>query len=215
MQIDMYPIGILGGTFDPVHNGHILPALEVSEYFSFSKLLMIPLDVAVHRPQPMGSSEQRLAMCHLTADPHSIIEVDDREIRRGGGSYTVDTLEELRTEYGPEQSLVWLMGRDSMESFTEWEGWQRILELAHLVVMQRPGYAWEAPLPAELQPYQCERLEGLAGSIVLKTVQQQDISSTQIREKLACGEFVRGALDQNVRKYLLNNAIYTSVKETP
>lgn len=176
---------------------------------------MIPLDVAVHRPQPLGSSEQRLEMCRLAAYPHSIIEVDDREIRRGGGSYTVDTLEELRQEYGAEQSLVWLMGRDSMESFTEWEGWQRILELAHLVVMQRPGYAWDTPLPEALQPYLSEHLKGASGSIVLKTVQQRDISSTQIREKLACGEFVRGALDENVRKYLLNNAIYTSVKETP
>ena len=107
------------------------------------------------------------------------------------------------------------MGRDSMESFTEWEGWQRILELAHLVVMQRPGYAWDTPLPEALQPYLSEHLKGASGSIVLKTVQQRDISSTQIREKLACGEFVRGALDENVRKYLLNNAIYTSVKETP
>lgn len=213
--MNMNPIGILGGTFDPVHNGHIKPALEVAEHFGLSKLLMIPLDVAVHRPQPMGSSAQRLEMCRLAAYPHSIINVDDREIRRGGGSYTVDTLEELREEHGPNQSLVWLMGRDSMDGFTEWEGWQRILELAHLVVMQRPGYAWDTSLPDELQPYQSEQLEGVSGSIVLKTVQQQDISSTQIREKLASGEFVRGALDENVRKYLLNNAIYTSVKETP
>ena len=211
----MNPIGILGGTFDPIHNGHIYPALEVAEHFGFAKLLLIPLNVAVHRPQPVGSSAQRLAMCRLAADPHSIIEVDDREIRRGGGSYTVDTLEDLRQEYGPEPPLVWLMGRDSMDSFTEWEGWQRILELAHLVVMQRPGYAWNTLLPDALQPYLAEHLEGPSGSIVLKTVQQQDISSTQIREKQACGEFVRGALDENVRKYLLNNAIYTSVKETP
>lgn len=211
----MNPIGILGGTFDPVHNGHVQPALEVAEHFAIAKLLMIPLDVAVHRPQPMGSSAQRLEMCRLAAYPHSIINVDDREIRRGGGSYTVDTLEELREEYGPELSLVWLMGRDSMDSFTEWEGWQRILELAHLAVMQRPGYAWDAPLPEDLQPYLREDLKGASGSIVLKTVQPQDISSTEIREKLASGEFVRGALDENVRKYLLNNAIYTSVKETP
>ena len=109
----MQALGIIGGTFDPVHNGHIYPALEVAEHFQFFKLLLLPLGVAVHREQPVASSEQRLAMCHLAADAanrscmrgasvvhggrlHPVIKVDDREICRGGQSYSVITLEELR-----------------------------------------------------------------------------------------------------------------------
>lgn len=203
-------IGIIGGTFDPIHNGHIIPALEVAEHFQFSKLLLLPLGVAVHRDQPQASAEQRLKMCQLSAYPHSIIEVDDREIRRGGESYSVITLEELRQEYGDKVSLCWLMGRDAIEQFTQWKDWQRILELANIAVMQRPGYELDKPLADELQPYYADRLESGVGNIVFQTVTPQAVSSTEIRQKLHNGENVQGLLPENVRKYALEQQIYTA-----
>ncbi len=220
----MQTIGIIGGTFDPIHHGHIRPALEVAEHFGLARLLLMPLAVAVHRQQPRASAEQRLAMCRLAASaassstasassPQPLLEVDDREIHRGGQSYSVLTLEELHREYDGQTAFCWLMGQDAFNGFQQWKDWPRILQLAHIVVMQRPGYQWRQAADAALLPYYADSLRGNAGCIVFKTVQPQAISSTEIRRKLGNGDNVQGLLAENVRNYALEQQIYSQTRE--
>ena len=136
-------IGVLGGTFDPVHFGHLRPALEVRQALGLEELRLIPLRQAVHRPQPQASPEQRLAMLRLAVQGAEGLRIDDRELRRVGESYTYDTLVDLRIELGPAVGLCLLVGADAFRGFLSWHRPDDILALAHLIVMRRPGGADE------------------------------------------------------------------------
>jgi len=137
-------IGVLGGTFDPVHFGHLRPALEVCQALGLRELRLVPLRCAVHRPQPLASPEQRLAMLRAAVAGEPGLTIDDRELRRPGPSYTFDTLRELRAEQGPKQGLCLLLGADAFRGFLSWQRPEGILDLAHLVVMRRPALARRA-----------------------------------------------------------------------
>ena len=136
-------IGVLGGTFDPVHFGHLRPALEVRQALGLEELRLIPLRQAVHRSQPQASPEQRLAMLRLAVRGAEGLRIDDRELRRVGESYTYDTLVDLRIELGPAVGLCLLVGADAFRGFLSWHRPDDILALAHLIVMRRPGGADE------------------------------------------------------------------------
>ncbi|EDY86067.1 nicotinate-nucleotide adenylyltransferase [gamma proteobacterium HTCC5015] len=203
-------IGVLGGTFDPVHRAHIDTALAVAEQLSLDDLRLIPLGQAVHRDQPATAARHRLAMCRAAAQASPVLSVDDRELRRSGGSYTVLTLEELRTECGEHAALFFLMGQDSFAGFTRWRDPERILDLAHVVVMGRPGYT------VDEKPFAERWLDvpptSASGHIVFCEVPQLAISSTDIRRQL--GEkspdeaYLSDALDANVRKYIRQHSLY-------
>ncbi len=201
-------IGILGGTFDPVHLGHLRTALEVVEALSLSELRLIPLGQAVHRAQPRFSGERRLAMLQAAVAGEPRFLVDERELRARRPSYTVQTLESLRDEVGAERPLCLLMGRDAFSAFHTWREPERILHLAHLVVMERPGEALY--LEGELetlaggritaQPEELRRMP--AGRILFQPVTQLDISSSDIRRRLDQGRSVRWLVPEEVWRLL-------------
>jgi len=206
-------IGILGGTFDPIHYGHLRPAQEVLRALDLAEVRIIPAANPPHRRPPLATAAQRLRMAELAVAEFPGLRVDDREIRRGGPSYTVLTLESLRGEFGV-RPLCLLLGLDAFEGLETWHQWRRLPELAHFVVMTRPG--WSLPAAGVLPAWACGRLAHAAsdltqtgaGKIYFQTVTPQDISATRIREAIARGEAVDGLLPSAVLDYLRANRIY-------
>jgi nicotinate-nucleotide adenylyltransferase len=207
------PIGILGGTFDPIHYGHLRPAQEVLRALDLAEVRIIPAANPPHRRAPLATAEQRLRMAELAVAEFPGLRVDDREIKRGGPSYTVLTLESLRVEFGA-RPLCLLLGLDAFEGLETWYQWQRLPELAHFVVMTRPGWSLPAAeaLPAWVRGCLAHAEDDLAqasgGKIYFQTVSPQDISATRIREAIACGEVVDGLLPSAVLDYVRTNRIY-------
>lgn len=210
-------IGILGGTFDPIHYGHLRPAQEVLRALDLAEVRLIPAANPPHRRAPVASAEQRLRMVELAAAEFPGMHADDREIRRGGPSYTVLTLGSLREEFGA-RPLCLLLGVDAFEGIETWYQWQRLPELVHFVVMTRPG--WMIPAASALPDWARERVTGTAnelvrnksGKIYFQAVTPQDISATRIREAIARGEPVDGLLPPVVLDYLRTNRIYLNRK---
>lgn len=211
----MQSIGILGGTFDPIHYGHLRPAQEALRALDLAEIRVIPAANPPHRRPPEANAEQRLRMVELAVAGVPGFTVDDREYRRGGPSYTVLTLESLRQELG-DQSLCLLMGLDAFEGIESWHQWQRLPELAHLIVMTRPG--WNFPGGGTLPPWARDRLirdtsmltQASAGKIYFQPVTPQDISATRIREALARGEPVEAWLPSAVLDYIRANRVYVN-----
>ncbi len=206
-------IGIFGGTFDPIHYGHLRPALDVQQALDLEQVRFIPLAVAVHRQQPTADPGQRLAMARAALHGHPGFMLDPREIHRGERSYTLDTLTELRADL-PGQTLCLCVGGDAFIEFLNWHRPLSILDLAHLVVTQRPG----AALPGDIGLGQliaerrCEHPRALhdtpAGRILFQPVTQRDISSTAIRALLAAGKSPRYLLPDSVLDIIQRQALY-------
>ena len=203
-------IGVFGGTFDPIHYGHLRPAQEAVQRLSLTELRLIPAARPPHRPPPAASPAQRLAMVELAIHGLSGFRADDRELKRAGPSYTVDTLESLRTEF-KVTPLCLLIGADQFRSFETWHRWQDIRDLAHLILLSRPGPAPGA-LPAWARARECTDFHDLhalaAGRLAFLSVKPQDISATRIRAALARGETAHGLLPETVLEYIETNRIY-------
>lgn len=200
-------IGILGGTFDPVHFGHLRTALDVVEYLHLDQMRLIPCALPPHRQQPVATAAQRRMMLELGIKNHPKLVVDDRELYREGPSYSVDTLLSLREEF-PDNPLFLLMGTDTFLTLQSWSRWQQIFELAHVVIMQRPNEALD--LSGELaslyhqKQAKAEDIALPAGKIWLVPVTQLAISATTIRESLSTQRDVR---------YLLPDAVITIIEQ--
>ncbi|HEV7448137.1 MAG TPA: nicotinate-nucleotide adenylyltransferase, partial [Steroidobacteraceae bacterium] len=138
----MQPIGLFGGTFDPIHYGHLRTAFELWQELRLSEVRFMPTGSPPHREQPYAAPELRLAMVKAAVASQPAFVVDDREIRRTGVSYSVDTLTEVRNEF-PDRSLCLLLGMDAFLGLPNWHRWRELLDLAHIVVAHRPG--WKAP----------------------------------------------------------------------
>ena len=134
-------ICILGGTFDPVHFGHLRPALDVQQALGIEKVRLVPCGLPAHRARPGLSASQRLELLRLAIEAEDGLAIDCRELQRDGPSYMVDTLESLRAEAG-EQPVCLALGVDALAGLESWYRWRDILSLCHLVVMQRPGGQW-------------------------------------------------------------------------
>jgi nicotinate-nucleotide adenylyltransferase len=206
-------IGILGGTFDPIHYGHLRPAQEALRALDLAEIRVIPAGQPPHRRAPVASAAQRLRMAQLAVADLPGFVVDDRELRRGGISYTVPTLESLRREFG-NRPLCLLLGMDAFEGIETWHQWNRLPELAHLVVLTRPGWTFpaEATLPAWARGRVARAARELAlapaGGIHFQAVAPQDISATRIREAIARGQPVEGLLPPAVLDYIRQNRLY-------
>ena len=190
-------IGIYGGTFDPVHYGHLRTALEVSEALNLAELRFVPCQIPPHRGAPGASAPQRLRMLEAAladAEPH--MRIDRRELERPGPSYMVDTLESLRKELG-DAPLALIVGMDAFLGLSRWHRWKALFDLAHLVVMRRPGYRPEMPgqLRGVVEDRVTDRPEVLwdsqAGRVHYVTVTQLEISASQIRQLIAKGRSAR------------------------
>jgi nicotinate-nucleotide adenylyltransferase len=206
-------IGILGGTFDPVHYGHLKPAHEIFRRLRLDELRVVPCCNPVHRDPPVAGAEQRLRMLQLALQEFPQFSVDDRELRRRGDSYTVDTLDELRSEF-PQATLCLLMGLDALEGFKKWRRWRQILKLAHLLISARPGYGMEpgserGKLIAEFGlSSELGLRDRQAGGILLVATAQYDVSSTLIRQRLRERQSVTGLLPPLVEDWLGKNRVY-------
>ncbi|EHQ51635.1 nicotinic acid mononucleotide adenylyltransferase [Ectothiorhodospira sp. PHS-1] len=207
-------IGILGGTFDPIHFGHLRPALEIQECLDLDELRFIPCGLPPHRRRPQADMSHRLAMVEQAVALHSGFSVDRRELERDGPSYSVDTLESLRRELGPHVPLCLLLGMDAFAGLSSWHRWQDLFGLAHIVVAHRPGSdaprareAWaasrQAASPADLRA-------APAGRILFMPVTQLDISATAIRDLVARGRSPRFLLPEPVLTYIQRYGLYLS-----
>ncbi len=211
-------IGILGGTFDPIHLGHTQSAQIVAQELGLSKILLVPAHIPPHKTSadliPHATAKQRAAMVELACRRSSLFFCDTRELLRDGHSYTVDTLRELKQKY-PNQPLCFIVGMDSLMSFTRWHQYQEILNLCHLVVNTRPNYPIEqinTETKALLSKYQTTDVSQLSllasGTIFLAKPQFFDISSTLVREELALRRNCDRHLLPEISGFIHKNNLY-------
>jgi nicotinate-nucleotide adenylyltransferase len=206
-------VGIFGGTFDPVHYGHLRAALEAREMLKLEDFRLLPAGTPPHRSNTVASGVHRLAMLQLAVSEHSGFRVDDREVRREGNSYMVDTLLEIREETG-DSPLLLIIGQDAANALDSWHQWLTIFGLAHLVIMRRPEskLAWSGELQNQMErrlarnPKQLR--EKAAGLVLPLEVTQLAISSTGIRNQLLAGQSPRFLLPDAVIDYIKQNELY-------
>jgi nicotinate-nucleotide adenylyltransferase len=207
------PMGIFGGTFDPIHNGHLRTAFELREALRLAEVRFLPTGNPPHRDKTQATADMRLALVRAAVADQSGFSVDDRETRRGGLSYSVDTLTELRAEF-PQRPLCLLLGMDAFLGLPNWHRWREILELAHVVVAHRPG--WKAPTQGPLGEAMVDRGTGsvrdlhdtAAGRIYVHAVTQLEISSTELRQLIARGRDPRYLVPDSVCKVLRETGWY-------
>lgn len=214
----MGPIGIFGGTFDPIHYGHLRTAFELQQALRLSEMRFMPCGDPPHRHQPLADAAQRLAMVRAAVEGQEGFLVDDRELRRGGPSYTVDTLAALREEW-TEAPLCLVIGMDAFLGLPRWHRWLEILRLAHVVVAHRPG--WRAPdmgtLGELLADRGTSRVRDLhttrAGAIFVHAVTQLEISSTEVRALIRAGRDPRFLMPDPVRRIILDSGCYAATED--
>lgn len=213
----MQPIGVFGGTFDPIHFGHLRLAEEMAEGLGLSQVRFIPAGQPPHRGAPRTAAVHRLEMVRRAIAGNPRFEVDAREVERPDPSYTVNTLTALRAELGNEQPLWLLLGADAFAGLPGWHQWQRLFALANIVVAARPGANLMQPdgLPEELKHELSQRqvpdgsATGPAGSVVLQHMTALDISATRIRATLARQDSARYLLPDAVLDYIHEHQLYT------
>ena len=206
-------LAILGGTFDPVHFGHLRSAVEVCQALQVEQVRLVPAFIPVHRSEPGCSAEQRLEMLRLGIDDPVLLGVDDREIRRGGRSYMIDTLHSVRAEVGDSEPLSLVLGVDAFNLIHEWHRWRELLDVAHLVVLARPDSlidvntdvaAWMQDRRAEP-----EQLQGCSFGLICELqLTQMAISATTIRHMVRAGEPIEYLLPVRVIDYIRREALY-------
>jgi nicotinate-nucleotide adenylyltransferase len=200
------PIGLLGGTFDPIHFGHLRLGQEIGELLRFAEVRLIPSGTPPHRHAPQVSAQQRLQMVRLATVDNPLFVVDEREVNRVGPGYTVDTLGELRREFGVTRPLCLLLGADAFLELATWHHWHELFGLAHIVVAHRPGFpieAWPTKMPQPLAVHLAP-----AGGIATQSIAALDISATGIRDALAHGASPRYLLPDPVLDYIETNRLY-------
>jgi nicotinate-nucleotide adenylyltransferase len=218
MAQSLRPIGILGGTFDPVHYGHLRLAEEAADACCLERVVLIPAALPNLRAAPATPAVHRLAMTRLAAEGNARLVVDDRELKRHGTSYTVDTLTELRTELGAERSLCLILGADAFLRLPAWSRWLRLFELCHVVVAARPGYDVSAKLVAA-DELNCEwsrrnvtELTALAarpaGAIARMDIPLLEISASDLRARMSQGRSIRYLLPSAVADHIAAHRLY-------
>lgn len=217
----MIAIGILGGTFDPVHCAHLRAAVAARDTLKLDRMLLLPAAQPRLRDVPSATAAQRLAMLRLAVAGLDGIEVDEREIHRAGVTRTVDTLEAMRSEAGGglrEASVVFVLGMDAFSRFGQWSDHRRIMELAHLLVVRRPG--WRAPddgICGELLKHarftDAESLKRPgAGTVFVADLPAMALSATEVRNRIAKGCDIEALVPSVVRDYIEREGLYIHAK---
>ena len=206
---------LYGGTFDPVHYGHLKPVEILANLIGLQRVTIMPNNVPPHRPQPEATSEQRKEMLALAIADKPLFRLDERELRRDTPSWTSQTLQEWRTEQGPDQPLAFIIGQDSLLNFPTWHKYETILENSHLLFSPRPGYPLtmrEAQYQQWLEDHLTANVEDLhaqpAGKIYLAETPWFDISATLIRERLQQGLACDDLLPAPVLAYIHTHGLY-------
>lgn len=203
-------ICLFGGTFDPVHYGHLKPLNELQQTLAADAVHVLPASVPPHRPAPLASSEQRQNMLQLALREYPGFILDSRELERSGPSWTVLTLQSFRQQY-PDASLCLVMGSDAFNGLSSWYHWQQIPQLANIIVIERAGMK-----TAERPDWATEHLvrdvdslrESKSSSILFVSLKGYDISATEIRQRMAQKLDVTGMLPDKVIDYIRQNGIY-------
>ncbi|MFZ2540874.1 MAG: nicotinate-nucleotide adenylyltransferase [Gallionella sp.] len=213
-------IGILGGTFDPVHFGHLRLAEEMLELADLEQIRFIPAGMPPHRDTPLVSAQHRSAMVQLAIADQPAFVLDDREVNRPTKCYTVDTLRELRTELGATQPICLLMGGDAFLELHTWHEWEQLFELAHIVVGFRPGFTLEERIHSATQKLRLQYQQRLRaaqdisqqsfGGIAELAIPKLEISATMIRSRVAENRSIRYLLPNAVADYIHQHHLYTS-----
>ena len=198
---------LFGGTFDPVHNGHILVAESALKQIGAEKVVFIPARRSPHKETfPYANAQARFEMLCLAIADEKKFRVSDCELKRAQPSYTLDTVKDFLIQYGPRSQIYWLLGADMVADLPRWYHAEELIDLCNLTVMSRPG---------------CGRgnFEGLAETLGIKRIDKLrrnvvktplvDISSTEIRQKLGSGEEISGLVHPNVLKYIKENNLYS------
>ena len=214
------PVGILGGTFDPIHFGHLRLAEEVAHTLKLGGVRLVPSGTPPHRAAPQTPTADRLAMVRLAIAGNPLFRVDERETARSGPAYTFDTLTELRAELGANLPLVLIVGADAFIEFATWHRWHELFGLAHVAVAHRPGFPverWREAMPQPLAREHGARLMhqplavhlAPAGGIVVIPFTALDISATAIRALVREGGSARYLLPDPVLDYIQSHALYS------
>ncbi|RZV37586.1 MAG: nicotinate-nucleotide adenylyltransferase [Chromatiales bacterium] len=209
----MKPIGVFGGTFDPIHYGHLRSAFEMLQALRFEEVRFIPCGDPPHRGVTYANAQQRMRLVECAIEGQPGFVADDRELRRDGPSYTIDTLHSLREEF-PDRSIGLIVGMDAFLGLPGWHRWDEILDVAHIVVAHRPG--WKAPdigvlgeMITEHGTHRVAKLhDATHGSIHIHAVTQLEIASTEIRELVGAGRDPRFLMPDEVRDAILDMKIY-------
>ena len=205
-------IGILGGTFDPIHFGHIRPALEVKQQLALDEVWLMPNHIPPHKQKTHVSTEDRLAMAQLICDELPGFKVCDIEAKRQTPSYTAKTLSQLNQLF-PEYEFYFIMGMDSFLSLNKWYQWQQLFSLCHIAVCKRPGWQLtdQEPIQALLKHHlhnSDKPSTAGTGEIFLLDVAQQDISSTAIRQQLQQGNIPTTTMPKSIQEYIQQHQLY-------
>lgn len=214
----MQTIGILGGTFNPIHFGHLRMAQELAEQLSLTEVRFIPSANPPHKPAPHVSAEHRANMVQLAIANNPLFKLDKRELLRTGASYTYDTLLSLREELGTQASITLFMGNDAFTKLNTWHRWQELLTLCHICLVARPSKLNQPTerlskgLESYLQEHYTETSDDLTkhanGLITMRQITALDISSTAIRESLQQQHSVCYLLPDNVLSYIQEHQLY-------
>lgn len=208
------PIGLLGGTFDPVHHGHLRLAEEMAEVLGLDEVRFLPTGTPPHRRPPLASAADRLAMVKLAIAGNPRFVLDEHEIHKTAPCYMVDTLAALRAEVGPDRAIVLFLGADAFAGLESWHDWRRLFGLCHIAVAERPGY--DRNLSAELARECANRraaapaeLAGQpAGRVFRHPITPLDISASRIRELVATGRSPRYLLPGAVLDHIDRHNLY-------
>jgi nicotinate-nucleotide adenylyltransferase len=213
IQLDE-PLALFGGTFDPVHYGHLRCADEARQKLGLKQLYLLPSGTPAHRATPQASPGQRLEMLQLARAEFPALAIDSRELRRSGPSYMVDTLQELRTEF-PTRSLLLLIGQDAANRLHTWHQWERLFSLANLVILTRPGENedYRHDLAKKIQNRLVTQVQDLADSPANHILQLQvspvDISATTIQSMMRLGRSPKSMVPDSVLNYIDENRLYS------
>lgn len=207
------PIGILGGTFDPIHLGHLRAALELQQALKLTTIHFLPCFQPVHRHPPIASSEKRLQMIRLAIQNEPSFRLDTTEIDRQGPSYAFDTLAQLRQKF-PDTPLCWILGIDAFLQFHTWHRYEELFSLAHFIIAHRPHYhvPTEGIVAELLKQRKTDSLkllhQQLSGSLFLQPITLLDISASEIRKQIKNGENPRFLVPDSVYDYVMTQSIY-------
>ncbi|GAA0848905.1 hypothetical protein GCM10009113_27500 [Marinobacter szutsaonensis] len=210
---------IYGGTFDPIHHGHLRLAIELCDRLEVDRVSLVPCHIPPHRGDTGATASQRLKLLELAVQGESRLHIDDRELRRAGASYTADTLRQLRRELGADHPLVMVVGTDAFAGFDRWREWESIPELAHIVVVRRPGPGLDPEgTPATLlAKRKVEDVRSLrtspAGCVLELDPPLLDISATGIRERIAVGRSPRYLIPDSVWEEIRQQGLYGACPE--
>lgn len=206
-------LGLFGGTFDPIHLGHLHVALSCCNALNLSKIRLIPSAMPLLRQPPLVNPEQRLAMVKMAIEGHPQLEVDDIEIMRDGPSYAIDTVIALRKQL-PDTSLCYIIGVDQFSQFDRWQRWEEFTNYVHLIVTTRSGYKMNLNKSVSeflKQQQVTDRLavtQKPAGGILLQFIVPLSLSATEIRQRILQGKHPEAYLPQAVAHYIQQEQLY-------